>query len=380
MSATYWAVFRRRYVPVSDAEHYDGIARNLASGRGFAHLYPSGTIHATAFRPPLFPGLLGAAYRVFGAHVGVGQALNLVFGAIGAGLLCVLVTEISSERAGIIAGMAFAAYPTLLANNVVLLSEPLGLVLLFGSLLAMLSRRPMLAGVLAGALSLTWTSGQGFLVLVVIWVVVKMGWRAAARVAIAGLVLVVPWSIRDAIQVGTPQLVTSNGFNLAAVYSPEAQVHGYFIDAAFSPAFAAYRGVQQHEAKWDQTLRHLAIEGLKAHPFRVLDVARHNVAGLSELETSQDAAADREDGRVRVVRDFGLVLFPIVTVLGLAGLYLERRREGVQLIALAAAYVTTLVLFTVEAPRLRAVFDVACCIGLALLVDRALRRRSNPAR
>ena len=71
-------VFLRNYHPQTDAQHYIDIATSVAHGHGFAADYPYGWVHATAFRPPLYPLLLGAAFAVFGVHLAVAQALNVV--------------------------------------------------------------------------------------------------------------------------------------------------------------------------------------------------------------------------------------------------------------------------------------------------------------
>ena len=54
----YWVLLTRAWKPVSDAAQYVAIARNLAHGRGFAESFPQIAVHATAFRPPLYPALL----------------------------------------------------------------------------------------------------------------------------------------------------------------------------------------------------------------------------------------------------------------------------------------------------------------------------------
>ncbi len=50
--AAYWVLATPGYVPVSDADQYHNLARNLASGHGYAGMFPQLLDHRTAFRPP----------------------------------------------------------------------------------------------------------------------------------------------------------------------------------------------------------------------------------------------------------------------------------------------------------------------------------------
>ncbi len=381
LSGLYWAVYLRHYRPISDAMHYDGIARNVARGLGIAHEYPGVAVHPTAFRPPMWPALLGGAYRIAGAHLAVGQALNLVLGAVGAALVYLVAAELANPRAGLVAGLVFAAYPPLLANNVTTLSEPLGIVVLLCAVCALVRRRPLLAGVAAGLLALTWTSGQLFVVLVALCAWRLVGRRGAVAALVAGLCVVAPWSVRNEVRVGTPQLDTSNGYNLAAVYSPETQrvPHVYSTDPVTARAFdtPAWQAARADEATWDQLLRNRGITGIKDNPVRVLETVRHNVAAMFDVGSPDNRYADHLDGRSRTVRAIGSWCFPIVTALGLAGLALSMRSPGVGVVVAVTAYFGALTIPTVMAPRLRGPFDLACCLGCGLLVRWAIDRRAT---
>ncbi|GAC1318683.1 MAG: hypothetical protein NVSMB12_17630 [Acidimicrobiales bacterium] len=371
----YWTWFQRHYRPLSDANHYDGIARNIAAGRGFTHVFPGIRLHATAFRPPLYPSLLGLVYRLTGARIGAGMALNLALGAAAAVALYALVHEIAGERAGVLAGICFAVYPPLLANNVALLTEPLGMVLLFGSLWAALRGRVWAAGLIAGLFALTWTSGQLYCVILAGWVLMTMGWKRAAALALTGIAVVTPWCVRNELRLGTPSINTSNGFNLTATYSKEANSKKtYFVDETVDPRFdtVMWRRAQLDEARWDQLLRRHGIDGFVANPGHAFTLMHHNIGEMLERKPWDTRLADTVDGRARTVRDVGVHLFPVVTVLGLIGLAGARRRRGVPLLVGVTTYFVVLDLLTVMAPRLRGPFDAACCVGLGVLADRVI--------
>jgi len=58
----YLAAFAGDYKPRSDANHYQAIASAFANGDGISARFPFTYLHPTAFRPPLYPALLGAFY------------------------------------------------------------------------------------------------------------------------------------------------------------------------------------------------------------------------------------------------------------------------------------------------------------------------------
>jgi hypothetical protein len=60
----YLAAFASDYKPRQDARHYQLIASAFSNGDGISALFPFTYLHPTAFRPPLYPALLGAFYWV----------------------------------------------------------------------------------------------------------------------------------------------------------------------------------------------------------------------------------------------------------------------------------------------------------------------------
>ena len=66
----YVLVVLRGYVPQTDADHYHSMAKFIAAGEGVAHVFPFDFLHPTAWRPPLYPLVLGAVYGVTGSTLG----------------------------------------------------------------------------------------------------------------------------------------------------------------------------------------------------------------------------------------------------------------------------------------------------------------------
>ncbi|MFL6241616.1 MAG: ArnT family glycosyltransferase [Acidimicrobiia bacterium] len=373
----YLAAFAGDYKPHRDANHYQAIATALANGDGISARFPFTYLHPTAFRPPLYPGLLGAFYWVTGVHVGVGQLLNVALGATVVVLAAVLGAHIAGRRAGVAAGIAVGVYPPLLANDVVLLSEPLSLVLLLAMILLLVRGRPAWAGVACGFLVLTRPSAQLLVLVVAAWLVWRAGWRAAARFGAVSIVVVAPWVVRNWVLVGAPTVVTSNGFNLVSVYSEEGQATGGFADAVFDDRFTRINLDNRSEVELDDAYReHAQDAGGEdwAIPPRVLG---HNLANYFEIRPDSNESAEEDDGRNLTVRYVTLPLFYVVTAAGLVGLWRVRRRRGAELLLLQAGYFTAASLATIAVPRLRAPFDLAAAIGAGVLVAQLHDRRAR---
>ena len=371
----YLVAFARDYRPRSDANHYQAIASAFANGDGFSARFPFTSLHPTAFRPPLYPALLGGFYWVTGVHVGVGQLVNVALGAAAVVLAAVLGAHIAGARGGLAAGIVVMVYPPILANDVVLLSEPLSLVLLLAMLLLLVRDRPAWAGAACGLLVLTRPSAQLLVVVVAAWLVWRVGWRAAVRFGVVTIAVIAPWIVRNWVLVGSPTIVTSNGFNLVSTYSKEAQASGGFADAVFDDRFTRINQTNRNEVELDRAYRDRALDAVREDwsiPPRVLG---HNIVNAFELRPDKNANAEEDDGRNLTFRYITLPLFYVVTAAGLVGLWRYRRQRGAELLLLEAGYFMIASLATVAVPRLRVPLDLACAIGFGLLVAQLIGRR-----
>jgi hypothetical protein len=376
----YLAAFASDYKPRRDALHYQLIASAFANGDGISARFPFTYLHPTAFRPPLYPALLGAFYWVTGVHVGVGQLLNVALGATVVVLAAMLGAAIAGRRAGVAAGIAVGVYPPILANDVVLLSEPLSLALLLAMILLLVRGRPAWAGVACGLLMLTRPSAQLLVVVVAAWLVWWAGWRAAARFGVVSIVVVAPWIVRNWVLVGAPTIVTSNGFNLVSTYSNEALASEGFADAVFDSRFTRINLANRNEVELDKAYREHALDDVSERRTTPLIVVRHNLARYFDLRPDVNEGAERDDGRDITVRNVTLPLVDLVTIAGIVGLVRTRRRRGAELLLLQGTYFTVVSIAVVAVPRLRAPLDLAAAIGVGLLAAQLISRRAPEAR
>jgi hypothetical protein len=372
----YWALVTPSWKPDSDADQYVRLARALGHGDGFALQYPQLEVHATAFRPPLYPALLSVV-----SWTDALWPARLLSVALGTGvvvLAAVLGQRIGGARAGLCAGLVVALYPPLLANDTITLTEPLSLLLVLGLVLLMDDSHWLWAAALAGALVLTRPNAYLVVALVVFVAFRRAGAKTALLTGAVVLVAVVPWSIRNVVQVGTPRLVTSDAFTLAAVFAPAAQRAEGFVDPAFSHAYdddLELRLSQFDEPEWDDKLTDRALDGLRDNPEYLVENAARNGLRFLELKPSENDSPESIDGRNLDFRHATLPFFYVVTIAGVIGLWRDRRDARVQWLAVIVAQFALLSVLIVSPPRLRAPFDLACAIGAGLLVDAFMRTR-----
>ena len=234
-------------LPDDDAFRYDFAARALADGHGYVHL----TGAATAFWPPGYPLLLATLYTIFGNDIAVAQALNVALGTATVALVYLLGRETFGPRPALVAAAIVAAFPSLVFFTAVTLSEVTFtfLALLAVYLLVLEARpstrpghpelvggrpelvegrpepvegRPKLslrllfaAGLVLGLASLT--RGQALLLPIVavpFWLRSGIDWTGAGRrvgvLALGIALIVLPWTVRNAIELDAPVLISTN--------------------------------------------------------------------------------------------------------------------------------------------------------------------------
>jgi Dolichyl-phosphate-mannose-protein mannosyltransferase len=373
----YW--FTTRDAPLSsDAGTYHELATNLVEGRGFSHTFPQVILHPTAFRPPAYPFVLSAVYRLTGPSPGVGRGLGVMIGVIVVLLTLWVVKRHAGVVAAAVAALIVAVYPPLIANDTVTLAEGPSLALLLLLVDRVLERQWIAVGVLGGLLTLTRPSAQMLILVIVGWLLVKAGRKAALGALAVAVAVVAPWVIRNAVVLDAPIVVTSNGFNLSAIYSPTAQRVGAFVDPVTDPELEGSLFDQLDEAEWDRRLRQRALDNIREHPQQVVKVIGRNTLAFLEIKPSFNEQAEVLDGRDMTVRTVTMPLFYLVTAAGTIGLWRSRRSDLTQLLILVSALFAAGSLLLVAPPRLRAPFDLAACIGAGLLVASFVRPSSDP--
>ena len=131
------------YEPAFDSGDYVRHAASIAAGDGYPESIFAAEGGATAFRPPLYPYLLGTVYAVAGD--GAAETWGRIAGAFLGVLVVYLVFLVGrciwGRGTGLLAAAICAVAPPLVFLNVVLISEPLFIALELGVVAAALAAR-----------------------------------------------------------------------------------------------------------------------------------------------------------------------------------------------------------------------------------------------
>ena len=223
---------------VGDASDYDRLGWWLAH----ADFFSLDGVHASAFRPPIYPFFVSIVYRIFGhlpAAVLAAQALLCGGTAV---LLSSWLRLDCTEKRSRWAGVACAVYPVLVAYAAYLLSETLFTFLL--TLGAWLYRRSENSSTNAAASGLVFGLAAltrslilyfPFFWIIALWLRSRRLPRTALLWLGVYLAALVPWTVRNVVRFGVVMPVSvGGGYALWAGAQP-----GHYPDAAKFESFVA---------------------------------------------------------------------------------------------------------------------------------------------
>lgn len=386
------------YVPILDAEDFSRLGARIAAGIGFgvSRYAPGGG--PTAYRPPLYPLLLGLVYRVGGVNFTSARLVQALLGTVTVGLIGVVAWRLWGARVGIVATVLAAVYPPLIISTTVLLSEGVGVLLEMMAVAAVIEYRRsrawgwlLAAGAAVGAATL---ARPNYAVLLL--PLAALTWSASSErrrrvlstVALAGAaaLVIAPWTARNlAVMQRGVILTTQTGYLLAGIYNEQARTDRTFPATWRSPAQVAetaalYRDTSLKEADMDQRQTQAALRYVGGHPTYPLEVAFWNTVYMSgidlklvELNTAGELGLSRRTALVTAG-----VLY-VVEVLAIFGALTRRARQapvwfwGIPIVLFA----TTILLQ--GAPRFRLPVD-PFLVMLASLVVGTMADRLLPGR
>jgi hypothetical protein len=395
-----------------------GIAENLAHGHGFSYLGG-----ATAWRPPLYPILL-ALLRVGGIGVRPVLVVQAVGGAATPLLLWACARRLGVGRGGATVAAALGAvYPPFVYLAGRILSENLSvpmLLLAVWATLGLLGEPALgscpLVGAAWGLAVLARPAALSGLVVAVAVLALLVGtraapagaerirggprgkgrgaWAAAALVAVSAGVVVAPWTVRNALQVGGPLPVVSNeGVTLWAPNRLDTnQLKNVFRDAnygglqdyvVYGRAFGGIERLarQRHfdfdhasEAQRDSWFRSLALHDIAHDPARF--AARTAEKALLMLVPAPDNASQTQKTSLAATVVLWVISGPVIAagVIGLAVLAVRRTPAGV---FLGANALIALLVLAAHLPYVRyraGEVDPLLILGAAWLAAAALAR------
>lgn len=341
------------YALQSDAADFDRIAVTLSQeGR-----FPSSVLATsgpTAFRPPLFPIALSAAYDISGtgsksARWEAGRILEAALGALAVVLVYLIGLRLWTARVAITAGAMATVYPPLIIVGVSLMSEPLFIVFLLGAVLSALASRTATgrrrwgcavgAGVLTGCAALTRSNG-----IVLLLPILLLVWRERPRLSLraaraplmvlaAAIVTLMPYTIRNAIVFHKfIPVSTQTGYALAGTYNSYSRYHTPFPGSWLPPVPQVLgvlaRDPRANEAQIGDRLTTEATSYIDAHPGYVATVAYWNTLRLLSLPgPGYERAIAQSEGYPMGLVSVSVYAFWFVALLALGGVLLGAARR-----------------------------------------------------
>lgn len=389
----------------SDAGAYRLLASNLVDGKGYIRPYDLALdqrVVPTAEYPPGFPVLL-AGLDAFGIDGATGQRTVLcLVGALTVGLVGLIGRRVGGPAVGLVAAGVAAIHPSLWSTDTSPLAEPLAAFL--GALLVLVAlaaydqpdraRWWLGIGALAGVGGLVRSELllAGMLLTVALAAVrpPKGGarFRAAGLAGLAVIVVLAPWTIRNATTFHSFVPLSNNlgsvarGANCDGAYS--GRFKGLWVtnvggDTA-DPAGACFTGFDvthgRNEAQSSAQLRADGLRYVATHKRQVPGVVAARLGrtvGLYRL--SEQAAFGGLEGRVPRWDRLGTRLFQVLSLVAVAGIAVRSPRRGPRwVVALPLVGVAATVAMTYGNLRFRAVADPLVVVLAVVAVFDAVDR------
>jgi 4-amino-4-deoxy-L-arabinose transferase-like glycosyltransferase len=394
----YVLVLARTVSEAGDSRYFHAEANLLAQGRGFIEPFVNaayGLQVPTASHPPLYPivltpvSLLGGtgelAHRAFGCFIGVACLI----------LVALIARRIAGDRAGLAAAAIYAVYPIMVAADGALMSESLyGLLVAAALLLALRfhERRDLASaagmGAAIGLAALTRSEALGLLPLLAWPLTLRCGAGPAIRrrIGLAALatgacvLVLLPWSIRQASTFGEPFTISHNDSTVLAGANCDAAYHG--VDLGQWRFDCISERTTFNEGRQASIWRREGIDYIRDHAGRLPVVIGVRILRTWDLYQPRRQVSFAE-GRAIWAQQAGTIVYFLLLPLAFYGGRLLWRRGRPQLLILLApvALVFASSVIAYGVPRFRhaaeLVIVILAGVAVAALLDR--RRRASPA-
>jgi 4-amino-4-deoxy-L-arabinose transferase-like glycosyltransferase len=390
-------VLATRSHPLSGDEiFYDETAAFWADGKLWWTTVPFGEAHATAWKPPIYPALLGTLYAILGDSPLRAELVQSLLAAVTVGLTWLLARRLFDPVVAVVAAWVVALFPLAFEYYGLLFPEALAIPLTLLALHVFLEREPtprraLAAGAIVGVgLLVRPTSAFLFAGLLAAFVVAA-GWRRGAALTAlslaAAVAVVAPWTVRN--------YVVTDGFIPISVQ--DGAVYGTFNPEAAAdtrnrwawrpvlehpPAVLARRDPDLSEAKLRSGMQSFAFDYIGDHPESIAKAVFWNgIVRFWDLRPPGDALGEvKFQGRSRTVRAIGLAMHYALLPLALLALWRLRRRRSLVIPAVALAAAASLTFAVVGGTRYRAPLQpLVVVLAASLLATSRLPRRSPRA-
>jgi 4-amino-4-deoxy-L-arabinose transferase-like glycosyltransferase len=345
-------------VEFSDALYYAVQAQQIAEGEAFEHREHD---RPAADHAPLTEISQAPTAVLFGRSVLALRLVQAVYGTLGVVAVALLARRVAdSDRVALWAALVAALYPNLWAADGVIMAETLTVLLVavllwavYGFLAHPDGRRALLVGALAGlaALSRAELALVGVLAFVPVAVRVAQPWSRRlghlGLAALAGVVVLAPWTVYNAGRFDEPVLVSTNdGLTLIGA-NCDRQYDGPdpgLWDIACLPPGSFTDAQSQDQSAVNLDYRRLAMDYAWANKGELPRVAAIRVARTWSLyDPASMIRYNQNEGREPPVGWAGFVSFWLLVPFAVGGAVLLRGRGRALWPLLSTIVVVTLV-------------------------------------
>jgi 4-amino-4-deoxy-L-arabinose transferase-like glycosyltransferase len=359
LRAFYLYVVAKNVSGVGDWWFYHWQANDLADGHFFIEPFRWHLTHRqfpSAGHPPLYPALL-SILSFLGAHsVMWHRTAGLLFGAVSITLMGILGRRLGGERLGLVAAGVCAFYPLMVVVDGALMSETAYTPLVILVLLAAFSGRTFWLGAAIGLAALCRSEALELLPVLAWPVMWRSGrWRNVGLATLGCVVVIAPWTIRNAIQLGHLVPISTNDSTVLAGANCPGTYSG--INLGFWEFDCLAPRKVDNEAAQSSLWRADGLRYAREHASRLFVVIPVRILRTVSLYQPRRQVLFAE-GRWIHGEQMAVASFYLLALLSLVGVR-ELRRRGVSLWILLSPGIVVLITVIVGYghPRLRHVFE-----------------------
>ena len=381
----------RSHALAGDELWYDETARFWADGDLWWNTTPFGEPHATAWKPPLYPALVGTLYAIVGEDADRVAFVQSLLAAVTVGLTWLFARRLFGPTAAVVAAWVVALFPLAFEYYGLLFPEALAIPLTLLAISMFIEREPtpkraLAVGAVIGLCLLVRPTSAFLFAGALAAYIVATGWRRGAvltaMTVVAAVVVVSPWTIRNYVEFdGLIPISVQDGAVYGTFNQQSADDH-FTWRAILKDPPDFLRNVEQedNEADLRSDMQSFAVDNIKENPSWLPQAFFWNgIVRFWDIRKPATAVGEVEfQGRSRSVRWVGLAMYYLLLPLAALALWRLRHRRALVIPVAALAIGASVVFMVLGGTRYRAPLEPLLVIVAASLVASATTRPSRP--
>lgn len=381
----------RSHALAGDELFYDESARFWADGDFWWSTTPFGEPHPSAWKPPLYPALVGTLYAIVGEDADRVAIVQSLFAAVTVGLTWLFARRLFGPTAAVAAAWVVALFPLAFEYYGLLFPEALAVPLTLFAISMFVEREPtpkraLAVGAVIGLCLLVRPTSAFLFFGVLAAFIVATGWRRGAVLTavtvVAAVVVVSPWTIRNYVEHDGLIPISVQDGAVYGTFNQESADDNFTWRAILKDPPEFLRNVEQEDSEADlrSDMVSFARDNIKDNPEWVPQAFFWNgIVRFWDLRSPSSAIDEvKFQGRSEAFRWVGLFMYYVLVVLAALALWRLRDRRAFVIPVLALAVGASIVFSVLGGTRYRAPLEPLLVIVAASLVASATTRPSRP--